>query len=168
MTDVKLLGKPDSSDPTPFLSVIYLTGDFYILSVLSLTRKLIHLWSFLVINNCLDLSSSVETQCYFLPLNILLQPNQVSSYLTVTPDVTCQEHWLAAHAKQAVWHPTSYLQQTAFPSLIWSLGNAWVEFAPSPPCNHAAELSTSFSQAHFCKHLCICLTLVSSSTETHK
>lgn len=117
MTDMKLLGKPDC---IPFSSVIYLTGDFCILSVLSLTRKLIYLWSFLVFNNCLDLSLSVETRCYFFPLNILLQPNQISSYLTVTPEVTCQEHWLAAYAKQAVWHPTSYLQQTAFLSLVCS------------------------------------------------
>lgn len=118
MNAVKLLRKPDSPDFTSFFSVIYLTGDFYILSVPSLTIKLIRLWSFLVMNKCLDLSLSVEIRCYFLSVNIFLQPNQVSSYLIVIPEVKCWERWLAANTKRAVWHPTSYLQQTAFPSLV--------------------------------------------------
>lgn len=33
----------------------------------------------------------------------------------------------------------------SFSGLIWILGNAWVEFAPAPPCNLAAGLSMSFS-----------------------
>lgn len=56
----------------------------------------------------------------------------------------------------------------SFSGLFRSLGNAWVEFAPAPPCSRAAGLSMSFSQAHFYKHFCVCLTLTGSSTETHK